>query len=105
MSLGVIFGSLSESIFQAIFSILELEPSILQAVCSIWSWNLPLCMILAFVFNILERESSIWHAIKKLLLVVVCCIVVGSCLFCYSCCSCGCCSCIVKIVASAKHGR
>ena len=34
------------------------------------SWNLPFCMMLAFVCNILELESSMWHAIYKLLLVV-----------------------------------
>ena len=43
----------------------------------------------------LELESSIWHAICKLLLVVgyCCLLVVGSCLFCYFCCTCSCCSC------------
>ena len=58
-------------------------------------WNLPFCMILSFVCNMLELESSIWHSICKLLLVVGCCLlIVGSCfLFCYFCCNCSCSGC------------
>ena len=73
-------------IFHTIYSILELEPSILHDMC--------------IVCNVLELES-IRHAFCKLLLVVgcwllvvgCCLLVVGSCLFCYYCCSWSCCSC------------
>ena len=73
------------------------------------SWNLWFCMIFAYICNILELESFIWHAtsICKLLLVVGCWLLSVSCGFLfvllfllqllYSCCSC----CRFCIVATA----
>ena len=73
------------------------------------SWNLWCCMIFAYVCNILELESFIWHAtsICKLLLVVGCWLLSVSCGFLfvllfllqllYSCCRC----CSFCIVATA----
>ena len=91
------FKFLAAPIFYAICSIWELEPSMLQDTCNILELELPFSMLFAAFFSynfpsrmlratcyMLELESSIWHAICKLLLVVgyCCLLVVGSCLFC-----------------------
>ena len=72
----------------AICSFLQLEPPFCLPVATFGSWNLPCCLpvatfgtfdllhdicirIFAYMCNILELESSIWHAICKLLLVVL----------------------------------
>ena len=42
---------------------LELESSILLAMCSILELKLPFCMIFAYICNVLELKYFIWHAI------------------------------------------
>ena len=62
-------------------NIWKLEPSIVLASATCGSWNLRFCMIFAYMSTSWGWESSIWHAICKLLLVVGCWLLSFSCGF------------------------
>jgi hypothetical protein len=72
-------------------------------VATLGSSNLRFCMLFAYLCDILELDSSIWHAICKLLLLLVVCLLwVLVCYCCYfRCCSFRCYVVVVVVLRSS----